>query len=209
MAEEIREVIWDFLVVRGLELSEKKTIITHIDDGFDFLGWNFRKYQGKLLIKPSRNSIGRITEKIRNILHKAAAWTQDELIAALNTVVVGWANYHRHIVAADAFGKLDNIVWNMLWKWAKRRHPEKGHQWIAKRYWHNEGTRNWVFKTETNQLKQFSDTKIQRHPQVRLDANPFLNRDYFFDRINAARARTPESQTKLYFFSYCRPVTGL
>ncbi len=93
MAEEIREVIREFLIVRGLELSEKKTIITHINDGFDFLGWNFRKYLGKLLIKPSRNAIGRITEKIRNILHKAAAWTQDELIAALNTVVVGWANY--------------------------------------------------------------------------------------------------------------------
>ncbi len=209
MAEEIREVIREFLIVRGLELSEKKTIITHINDGFDFLGWNFRKYQGKLLIKPSRNSIGRITEKIRNILHKAAAWTQDELIAALNTVVVGWANYHRHIVAGDTFGKLDNIVWNMLWKWAKRRHPEKGHQWIAKRYWHTEGTRNWVFKTGINRLEQFSDTKIRRHPQVRLDANPFLDRNYFLSRINAARARNPESQTKLYFFSYCRPVTGL
>jgi len=209
MAEEIREVIREFLIVRGLELSEKKTIITHINDGFDFLGWNFRKYQGKLLIKPSRNSIGRITEKIRNILHKAAAWTQDELIAALNTVVVGWANYHRHIVAADTFGKLDNIVWNMLWKWAKRRHPEKGHQWIAKRYWHTEGTRNWVFKTGINRLEQFSDTKIRRHPQVRLDANPFLDRNYFLSRINAARALIPKSQTKLYFFSYCRPVTGL
>ncbi len=209
MAEEIREVIREFLTVRGLELSEKKTVITHINDGFDFLGWNFRKYQGKLLIKPSQKSIGRIIERIRNILHKAAAWTQDELIAALNTVVVGWTNYHRHIVAADTFGKLDSIVWNMLWKWAKRRHPEKGHQWIAKRYWHTEGNRKWVFKNGTNRLRKFSDTKIRRHSQVRLDANPFLDRDYFLGRMNALRALTPESQTKLSFFSYCRPVTGL
>ncbi len=209
MAEEIREVIREFLGIRGLELSEKKTTITHIDDGFDFLGWNFRKYRGKLLIKPSRKSIGRITEKIRKILQKAAAWTQDELIAILNKTVVGWANYHRHIVAADTFGKLDHIVWNMLWKWAKRRHPEKGHQWTAKRYWHIEGNRKWVFKTGKNRLKQFSDTKIRRHTQVRLDANPFLDRHYLFSRINVARAQSPESQTKLYFFSYCRPVTGL
>jgi len=209
VAEEIREVIREFLTVRGLELSEKKTVITHINDGFDFLGWNFRKYQGKLLIKPSQKSIGRIIERIRNILHKAAAWTQDELIAALNTVVVGWTNYHRHIVAADTFGKLDSIVWNMLWKWAKRRHPEKGHQLIAKRYWHTEGNRKWVFKNETNRLRKFSDTKIRRHSQVRLDANPFLDRDYFLGRMNALRALTPESQTKLSFFSYCRPVTGL
>ena len=209
MAEEIREVIREFLTVRGLELSEKKTVITHIADGFDFLGWNFRKYRGILLIKPSRKSIGRITERIHDILHKAAAWTQDELIAALNTVVVGWANYHRHIVAADTFGKLDSIVWNMLWKWAKRRHPEKGHQWIAKKYWHIEGSRNWVFKTGTNRLIIFSDTKIRRHSQVRLDVNPFLDRDYFLGRMNALRVVTPESQTKLSFFSYGRPVTGL
>ncbi len=209
MAEEIRKVIREFLTVRGLELSETKTVITHIDDGFDFLGWNFRKYRGKLLIKPSQKSIGRIIERIRNILHKAAAWTQDELIAALNTVVVGWANYHRHIVAADTFRKLDSIVWNMLWKWAKRRHPEKGHRWIAKRYWHTEGNRKWVFKNGINRLIKFSYTKIRRHSQVRLDANPFLDRDYFLGRMNALRALTPEFQTKLSFFSYCRPVTGL
>jgi RNA-directed DNA polymerase len=209
MAEEIREVIREFLAVRGLELSEKKTVITHITDGFDFLGWNFRKYRGKLLIKPSRKSIGRIIEKIRDILHRAAAWTQDELIAALNTVVVGWANYHRHIVAADTFRRLDSIVWNMLWRWAKRRHPEKGHRWIAKRYWHTDGTRNWVFKNGTIRLKQFSDTRIQRHSQVRLDANPFLDRDYLLGRMNALNSLTPESQTKLSFFSYGRPVTGL
>jgi len=209
MAEGIRKVIREFLTLRGLELSETKTVITHIDDGFDFLGWNFRKYQGKLLIKPSQKSIGRIIERIRNILHKAAAWTQDELIAALNTVVVGWTNYHRHIVAADTFRKLDSIVWNMLWKWAKRRHPEKGHQWIAKRYWHTEGNRKWVFKNGINRLRKFSYTKIRRHSQVRLDANPFLDRDYFLGRMNALRTVIPESQTQLSFFSYCRPVTGL
>jgi RNA-directed DNA polymerase len=209
MAEEIREVIREFLTVRGLELSETKTVITNIADGFDFLGWNFRKYHGKLLIKPSQKSIGRITDRIRDILHRAAAWTQDELIDALNPVVVGWANYHRHNVAVDTFRKLDSIVWNMLWRWAKRRHPEKGHHWIANRYWHNEGNLKWVFKTGTNRLRKFSDTKIRRHSQVRLDANPYLDRDYFLGRINALSVLTLESQTKLSFFSYGRPVTGL
>lgn len=209
MAEEIREVIREFLTIRGLELSETKTVITNIADGFDFLGWNFRKYHGKLLIKPSQKSIGRITDKIRDILHRAAAWTQDELIDALNPVVVGWANYHRHNVAADTFRKLDSIVWNMLWRWAKRRHPEKGHQWIANRYWHTEGNRNWVFKTGTNRLINFSDTKIWRHARLRLTANPFLDRNYFSGRMDANQRLTLESQTKLSFFSNSRPVTGL
>jgi RNA-directed DNA polymerase len=209
MAEEIQEVIREFLIVRGLELSGTKTVITNIADGFDFLGWNFRKYHGKLLIKPSQKSIERITERIHDILHRAAAWTQDELIDALNPVVVGWANYHRHIVAADTFGKLDHVAWNMLWRWAKRRHPDKGHRWIARRYWHTEGNRNWVFKTGTKRLIKFSDTKIRRHPQVKLDANPFLNRNYFLDRRNTSRILAPESQTKLSFFSYSRPIIGL
>jgi len=184
-------------------------LITHINDGFDFLGWSFRKYDGILLIKPSRESIRKVTDKIHEIIHKATAWNQEQLIQALNPVIIGWSNYHRHIVAKETFQKLDHIVWNMLWRWAKRRHPEKGHRWIAKRYWHTEGTRNWVFKNGTIRLKQFSDTQIQRHSQVRLEANPYLDRDYFLGRMNALNSLTPESQTKLSFFSYGRPVTGL
>ena len=87
IAEDIRECIEIFLVERGLELSESKTLITHIDNGFDFLGWNFRKYSGKFIIKPSRKSIEKITDKMREIVHKAAAWTQEDLIKALNPVI--------------------------------------------------------------------------------------------------------------------------
>ena len=71
VAEEIRELIRIFLTERGLELSESKTLITHINDGFDFLGWSFRKYDGILLIKPSRESIRKVTDKIHEIIHKA------------------------------------------------------------------------------------------------------------------------------------------
>src|SRR5659263_601330 len=68
IAKEVKELIKDFLKGRGLELSDEKTIITHIDNGFDFLGWNFRKYKGKLLVKPSKKSIDKFTEKISNII---------------------------------------------------------------------------------------------------------------------------------------------
>ena len=97
-------------VAGGLELGEK-TVITHIDDGFDFRGYNFRKYKGKLLIKPSRKSIESITDRIRKVGKNARAWTQDALIKTLNPIIRGWANYHRHIVAAETFGKLDNYTW--------------------------------------------------------------------------------------------------
>lgn len=209
IAEEIRKCIRNYLAKRGLELSESKTMITHIDDGFDFLGWNFRKYNGKFITKPSRKSIEKITEKIREKIHKAAAWTQDEMIKSLNPVIMGWANYHRHIVAKRAYQRLDFILWNMLWRWAKRRHPNKGKKWIARRYWHTVDTRNWVFGSESATLVKFADTKIRRHYMVKLDANPYLDRGYFLTRTDRIRKQTPWIQTRLSFFAYCRPKFGL
>jgi len=209
VAEEICELIRVFLAERGLELSKAKTLITHINVGFDFLGWSFRKYDGTLLIKPSKESIKKITDKIRGIIHKAAAWTQDKLIKALNPVITGWTNYHRHIVAKKTFQKLDSIIWNMLWRWAKRRHSQKGHKWIARRYWYTEGTRNWVFKAKMTKLVLFADTKIRRHAMVKLDKNPFIDRNYFLDRLDRVKKCTPWIQTRLSFFAYRRPVYGL
>ena len=84
----------------------------------------------------------------------------------------------------------------MLWKWAKRRHPKKSKSWIANRYWHSEGTRNWVFSTEKKNLKLFSDTKIVRHTRLKLDRNPYLGKEYFDVRKYKMRARKIVNKTK-------------
>ena len=178
-AKEIAELINGFLKERGLELSEEKTRITHIDDGFDFLGWNFRKYKGKLLIKPSKKAIDNVTRKISDVIKRAKAWKQENLIDALNPIIIGWSNYHRSVVSAEVFNNLDHRMWNMLWRWAKRRHPDKSRTWIAQKYWHREDSRNWVFSTKRNRLKHFSDTKIVRHTSLKLDKNPYLDSEYF------------------------------
>jgi len=182
IAKEVKELIKNFLKDRGLELSDEKTTITHIDVGFDFLGWNFRKYKGKLLIKPSKKSIDKVTEKISNIIKKGKAWTQKELINALNPIITGWSNYHQPVVSSEIFNKLDSRIWNMLWHWAKRRHTEKSNYWTAERYWHTVGNRNWVFSTKDKQLKLLSDTKIVRHTPLKLDKNPYLDEEYFVFR---------------------------
>jgi len=201
IAEEAREIIRVFLAERGLELSTEKTVITHINDGFDFLGYNFRKYKGMLLIKPSKKSIQSITDKIRAVLKKAKAWSQDALIKTLNPIIGGWANYHRHIAAKDTFKKLDAYLWTATWQWGKRRHSNKGSKWIVNRYWHSEGPRNWVFQTEENTLLQFSDASIRRHVFPKLDANPFLDRKYFLDRKDRMKRQTPWIQTTLSYFA--------
>jgi len=189
LAREIKELLSPFLKERGLEFSEEKTLITHIDDGFDFLGWNFRKYNGKLLIKPSRDSIASITETIRNTVIKGRAWTQESRIVTLNPITTGWCNYHQAVVSKQVFSNMDNKLWNLLWKWAKRRHPNKSKEWILRKYWHQIGTRKWVFSTENNKLKYFASTSIVRHPKLNLGKTPCLDKEYFDTRKYKQGAR--------------------
>lgn len=179
IAHEIIDVVKTFLEPRGLKLSEEKTLVTNISEGFQFLGWNFRKYSGKLLIKPSKDSQSEVIEKIREVIHKGKAWDQDRLIRILNPIIKGWAQYHNHAVSTDAFSKLDDVVYNMLLSWAKQRHSNKGIQWIMTKYWHKSGNRNYVFQTEKDTLERFSNTKIVRYRSAKLDKNPYIDKEYF------------------------------
>jgi len=195
IAKEVKELIKDFLKDRGLELSDEKTLITHIDNGFDFLGWNFRKYNSKLLVKPSKKSIDKFTEKISDTIKKGKTWKQEVLINALNPIITGWSNYHQSVVSSEIFSKLDTRIWNMLWQWAKRRHPDKPKYWIADKYWHSHGNRNWVFSEGNKQLNILSDTKIIRHVRLKLNMNPHLDKDYFVLRKLKLEVKKLKSKT--------------
>lgn len=181
-AKEIQDVIVAFLKERGLELSDDKTLITNINEGFDFLGWNFRKYKGKLLTKPSKKSIKRFTETISQTITEGRAWSQEVLIAKLNPIIRGWSNYHNSVVSSDTFQKLDHIIWELLWKWAKRRHPDKSKDWIVNKYWKRSTSRRWNFRTGINGLLLLSKTRICRHIPLKLKMNPFLDTNYFRER---------------------------
>jgi RNA-directed DNA polymerase len=159
-AHEIIELIQTFLDPRGLKLSEEKTLVTNISKGFTFLGWNFRKYKGKLLPKPSKDSQKEVIKKIGGVIRKAKAWDQDRLIRILNPIIRGWAQYHNHAISSAVFSKLDDTVYNMLISWAKRRHSNKGLNWIMTKYWHKSGNRKYVFRTEQQTLERFSTPKL-------------------------------------------------
>ena len=188
-AIEIKDMIVTFLQERGLELSDDKTLITNINEGFNFLGWNFRKYKGKLLIKPSKDSIKRFSETIRQTITKGIAWSQEVLIAKLNPIIRGWTNYHNSVVSSDVFQTLDHRIWELLWKWAKRRHPNKHKDWIVNKYWKRSTSRKWNFRTEQRELLLLSKTKIRRHIPLKLQLNPFLDIDYFRERQNKLSSR--------------------
>lgn len=182
-ALEAKHAIEEFLKERGLQLSEEKTVVTHIRDGFDFLGWNFKKHHdGVVREKPSKNAIKAFTKELHHaILVSGLPMRQDRLIAILNRKIVGWTNYHRHACASETFHHIDYLVFRMLRKWAKRRHPNKGTWWALRRYFHSKGNRKWCFKDQAC-LRSAGETHIVRHPLLKLEVNPFLEPEYFEER---------------------------
>lgn len=183
IAEEAKKLIREFLKTRGLELSEEKTTITHINDGFDLLGWTFRKFKGKLIVKPSKKSIKSFVANLsETILKRGKAWKQEVLIEKLNQQIRGWTNYHQSVCASEVFAHIDYVLYELLWRWAKLRHPHKGKWWVSLNYWHRKGNRNWVFSTEDKELLRVDHIPIVRHTKVRIDANPYFDTQYFLDR---------------------------
>lgn len=194
-----------FLAERGLELSSEKTRITHIDNGFDFLGQNVRKYQGKMLIKPSLQNVASFLANVREIVKAHKSATAGDLVTLLNPKIQGWAMYHRHVCASETFNQVDNALYELLWRWAVRRHPNKGKRWIARKYFTKvagEGGGNrWVFfgKVERSgrqardvPLFKASRIRIRRHIKIRAGVNPYSPqwRDYLKRRHSHERFRS-------------------
>lgn len=199
LEQEVLPLVVSFLRERGLELSPEKTVITHIDRGFDFLGQNVRKYNGKLLVKPSRKNVKAFLLKVRSLIKKHRMAPQLRLLEILNPVIRGWANYHRHVVSKETFSKADHLIWRALWNWARFRHPNKGHRWIVKKYFHTVKSRNWVFgvalseeeaekkgRDRTN-LVNASELPIRRHRKIDSQANPYDPdwSEYFEERLRS------------------------
>jgi RNA-directed DNA polymerase len=210
LVDEVRPVVEQFLAERGLSLSPEKTRITHIDDGFDFLGMNVRKYGGKLLIKPAKTSVQRFLRKLRKVVKDNATVRQDVLIGKLNPLIRGWANYHRHVVSKRIFNAVSHEIWRCLWRWARRRHPNKGARWVRQKYFRTVGARHWVFATETGKtlstgkpdllmLHDIVSTPIRRHRKIKAAANPFDPQweSYFEERLGLAMLDSLKGRTRL------------
>ena len=217
--EDAKVIIANWLKDRGLTLSEEKTKIVHSTVGFDFLGFNIRHYENKesgyfaknnqnkqgfkLLIKPSKKAIKKHSDAIKDVLRRSKAAPQETIIGQLNPIIVGWTNYYKTVVASRTFAKMDNMMWGKLWSWAKRRHPNKGRKWIAKRYFHTIGKRKWHFATmekgkTVHVLRQHADTKIKRHIKVRAGKS-FYDGDeiYWASRLSGGYGDITPSKAKM------------
>jgi len=172
-------------------LSEEKKSITHIDEGFDFLGWTFRKFKEKLIVKPSKSSTKSLSRKCSTIILKEGkASTQSDFIRRLNQVIRGWTNYHKHVVASQTFSHVNNTLYNLLHLWAKHRHPNKSKFWRLDRYWRTKDEKSWVFMTADYVLVNLRRIHIVRHPKLQISKTPFLDWKYYFKRKMKLRMLT-------------------
>ncbi|BAZ71019.1 reverse transcriptase (plasmid) [Fischerella sp. NIES-4106] len=179
---EIAQIqIQQWLSKRGLELSTEKTLITSIEDGFDFLGFNHRHYNGKLLIKPAKKKVLDFCKRIGDEIVLLNGQEQEVIIRKLNPILRGFANYYKGVVSKETFGYISYRLWQYLWRWAKRRHPNKNTKWVRKRYFKTINGKKWTFCTITTDrrgkekdliLYPIASTPIERHVKVKGDASP-------------------------------------
>jgi RNA-directed DNA polymerase len=210
LEQEVTPLVERFLAERGLCLSPHKTRIVHIDEGFDFLGQHVRMYNGKLLIKPSRKSVTSLLRKVREVIKVNKPTPAGQLIGQLNPLLRGWANYHRHVVSKVTFAKMDHAIFQSLWRWAKRRHPNKPPGWIRLKYFTRVADNRWVFygttttsqgKTQEHRLMRLAYTPITRHIKVKAAANPYdpAWERYFEARLGVKMADSLKGRRRLLY----------
>jgi len=176
-ALEVKARLVAWLAPRGLAFNEDKTRVVTLAEGFDFLGFNVRRYRGKLLIKPSKAAIRRIRERLRGELRSLRGSNAVAVIKRLNPIIRGWANYYRTHVAAEIFDKLDQHLWRLAYKWARFSHANKSASWVIALYFgmfSKARQDRWVFGDRSSgaYLHKFSWTSIVRHQLVKQGASP-------------------------------------
>ncbi|XGY05967.1 group II intron maturase-specific domain-containing protein (plasmid) [Priestia megaterium] len=170
-----------YLKKRGINLSVDKTKVTHIENGFDFLGFSLRQYKteqgNKLLIKPSKDSIKKAKGKIKDTFAVMRGRPVKEIIRVLNPIIRGYGQYWKHVVSKKTFGYMDNYVFLKIRKHLRQLHPKKSWKWIRERYFkkpHHGGNDRWILTCPlTNiQLLKMSWIKIERHVMVAYKNSP-------------------------------------
>jgi RNA-directed DNA polymerase len=180
-----KEIIGNWLNIRGLELSEEKTKILSIEQGFDFLGFNIRQYKTKskrrgitVLTKPSKDSIKLFKKSMITLWKESLSWSTEKVIENLNPKIKGWCSYYNKVASKKIFSSLDNWMWTRQARFAYRKHPNKRWWWRKAKYWGRIKGRNdnWVFmdknKYKELYLWKLSWTTIKRHILVRGKASP-------------------------------------
>ena len=191
----ILPVLRRFLNERGMTLNDAKTQIVHRTDGFDFLGFNIRQFCGSFksicMAKPSKKAVLRHLHHIKQAISTNKQMKVGDLIKKLNPIIRGWANYYRYSNAKKSFTYVEHCIWQMLWRWCLRRHPDKGKHWVKKRYFMTVKGRDWIFgeKKECLLLSTQNFRAGMRYAKVRDYSSPYDStlREYWDKRIGKTK----------------------
>jgi len=214
---EIKPLVIGFLAERGLSLSEEKTRITHIDDGFNFLSQNTRKYNDKILQKPSKNAIKSIKLKLHKAVINNKGKSPIVLINIVNSILRGWTNYHKHIVSKEIFTEIDYYLWRLLGRWCKRRHQNKSWKWITEKYF-SASQENCSFSAigkskngkylKIYKIFRAGRVPIIRHIKIKTSTNPFNRKDnkYFLQRRKDLKIKSENTKQNCIIKKDCNDI---
>ncbi|MEN8218652.1 MAG: group II intron reverse transcriptase/maturase, partial [Pseudomonadota bacterium] len=228
--EESKRFIEQWLQIRGLTLSQEKTKIVHSTEGFDFLGHHIRHYENQikgtyklklmngtkseqrrakathvLRVEPTKDKIKAHWREISDTIWKMKSATAESLIGTIQPKITGWANYYKTVHSSEAFGKLDMLLWERLYQWARRRHPQKGKKWIVEKYFGHSNGRNWVFMARkegsiVKAIRAYSKHKERTgsYAKVGFDRS-FYDGDtaYWADRLSKGYGNITPSKAKM------------
>ena len=193
----VKPAIQKFMAERGLRLSEEKTVITHIHQGFDFLGKTLRKFKTQLIVQPSKAAAKSIVEKLGTLLRQSRSIPYAVLLGKLNRLLRGWGNYHRFTCSSRVFSRVDYYLLQGIWRWIKRQHKGKRlrkhlSKYFAKGLWtHSAWTTDAKGSRKLIELVRLTALGLRRHIKIRGAANPYDPQysDYFRMRRQLGTSR--------------------
>jgi RNA-directed DNA polymerase len=139
-AQALRDDVAALLAPMGLRLSEAKTKVCHIDEGFDFLGFRIQRRRkrgtGKHVVYtyPSKKALASIVGRVRGLTNRTSHSALLVLLRQLNPVLQGWCTYFRYGVSKATFGYLDQYAWHRVVRWLRKRHPRTKMAALIRRY---------------------------------------------------------------------------
>jgi RNA-directed DNA polymerase len=180
-----------------VQVYVKEVMAESVTEGFNFLGFQVRRYKRSLLATPQKEKVQKHLRSIKAYLDTHQQAPAGQVVHDLNPVIRGWANYYRHCAATQTFSKVRHRQWQMLWRWAKRRHPNKGSRWVKRRYFRNDGY--WTFADKNAELVKPTSMRTTRYVKVSGRNSPYdpKLRGYWQERTKRQIARQTYSQVRL------------
>ena len=166
---EHADALWDevaaVLAPMGLYLSEEKTRVCHIDEGFDFLGWRIqrRAWRGRagkraVYTYPSKKALATLVDKVRSLTRRAKHRTLADLLRRLNPALRGWCNYFRHGVSKRTFNYVDHYAFWRIVGWLRKRHPRLNMHTLIRRF-----LPGWKVRAENVEMFRPNEVAIVRY----------------------------------------------